>query len=34
MANSKVIFFGETLIDLTQDTAQPDKLLRGHNRHL
>lgn len=33
MANSKVIFFGETLIDLTQDTAQPDKLLRGYTAH-
>ena len=33
MANSKIIFFGETLIDLTQDTVAADKLLRGHTAH-
>lgn len=33
MANSKIIFFGETLIDLTQDTVAADKLLRGYTAH-
>ena len=33
MANSKVIFFGETLIDLTQDTVEADALLAGYTAH-
>lgn len=33
MANSKIIFFGETLMDLTADTVQADKLLRGYTAH-
>ena len=33
MANSKIIYFGQTLIDLTQDTVQPDKLLAGYTAH-
>lgn len=33
MANSKIIYFGETLIDLTADTVQPDKLLLGYTAH-
>lgn len=33
MANNKIIFGGRTLIDLTQDTVTPDKLLDGHTAH-
>ena len=33
MANSKIIFNGKTLIDLTQDTVVADKLLTGHTAH-
>ena len=33
MANSKVIFYGETLIDLTQDTVEADALLAGYTAH-
>lgn len=33
MAISKVIFGGETLIDLTADTIQADKLLTGYTAH-
>lgn len=33
MANSKIIFNGKTLIDLTQDTVAADKLLTGHTAH-
>lgn len=33
MANSKIIFAGKTLIDLTQDTVVADKLLAGYTAH-
>ena len=33
MANSKIIYFGETLMDLTQDTVEADKLLQGVTAH-
>lgn len=33
MATSKVIFGGETLIDLTADTVKADKLLKGYTAH-
>lgn len=33
MAISKVIYGGETLIDLTNDTVEPDKLLEGITAH-
>lgn len=33
MANSKIVFFGETLIDLTADTVTADKLLAGTKAH-
>lgn len=33
MAKSKVIYFGETLIDLTADTLKADKLLKGYTAH-
>lgn len=33
MANSKIIFNGKTLIDLTQDTVVADKLLKGYTAH-
>ena len=33
MANSKIIFAGRTLIDLTQDTVVADKLLEGYTAH-
>ena len=33
MANNKIIFGGKTLIDLTQDTVTPDKLLDGYTAH-
>lgn len=33
MANSKIIFNGKTLIDLTQDTIVADKLLKGYTAH-
>ncbi len=33
MANSKIIFGGKTLIDLTQDTVKSDKLLKGYTAH-
>lgn len=33
MANSKVIFGGEVLIDLTADTVKEDKLLKGYTAH-
>lgn len=33
MANSKIIFGGEVLIDLTADTVTPDKLLSGTTAH-
>lgn len=33
MANSKVVFYGETLIDLTSDTVAAAKLLKGITAH-
>lgn len=30
---SKVVYFGETLIDLTTDTVEPSKLLKGFTAH-
>lgn len=30
---SKVVYFGETLIDLTNDTVEPSKLLKGFTSH-
>ena len=33
MANSKIIYFGEVLIDLTQDTVEANKLLQGVTAH-
>ena len=32
-AISKVVFGGNTLIDLTQDTVVADKLLQGYTAH-
>ena len=33
MGKSKIIYYGETLMDLTADTVQPDKLLKGYTAH-
>lgn len=33
MANSKIIYNGNVLIDLTQDTVVADKLLKGYTAH-
>ena len=33
MGRSKIVFGGEVLIDLTQDTITPDKLLKGTTAH-
>lgn len=33
MAISKIIYGGNTLIDLTPDTIKPDKLLKGYTAH-
>ena len=33
MANSKVVFDGEVLIDLTADTVKKDNLLKGYTAH-
>lgn len=33
MANSKIVFGGEVLIDLTADTVKEDKLLKGYTAH-
>lgn len=33
MANSKIVFGGEVLIDLTADTVKADKLLKGYTAH-
>ena len=33
MANSKIVFGGEVLIDLTSDTITKDKLLKGYTAH-
>lgn len=30
---SKVVYFGETLIDLTSDTVEPSKILKGFTAH-
>jgi len=31
--NSKVVYFGEVLMDLTSDTVEPSKLLKGFTAH-
>lgn len=33
MANSKIVFGGEVLIDLTADTVKADKVLKGYTAH-
>lgn len=33
MARSKIIYYGETLMDLTQDTVTKEKLLKGYTAH-
>jgi hypothetical protein len=33
MAISKIIYGGQTLIDLTSDTVTPDKILKGYTTH-
>lgn len=33
MANNKIEYFGQVLIDLTQDTVTADKLLKGYTAH-
>lgn len=33
MANSKVTYYGQTLIDLTGDTVKPETLLKGTTAH-
>lgn len=33
MAKSKIVYFGEVLMDLTGDTVTPDKLLKGVTAH-
>lgn len=33
MGNSRIDFFGETLIDLTNDTVTPDTLAKGVTAH-
>lgn len=33
MANSKIVFGGRVLMDLTADTIKPDKLLKGYTAH-
>lgn len=33
MANNKIIYYGETLIDLTADTVTPETLLSGQTAH-
>ena len=33
MGNSKIIFYGETLIDLTGDTVTKEKMLKGITAH-
>lgn len=33
MGNSKIVYYGETLIDLTGDTVEPAKLLKGVTAH-
>lgn len=33
MAVSKVVYGGQTLIDLTADTVKPDKVLKGYTTH-
>lgn len=33
MARNKIVYYGETLIDLTPDTVTPETLLRGQTAH-
>lgn len=33
MGKSKIIFGGNVLLDLTADTVEPDKILKGHTAH-
>ena len=33
MANCKVTYYGQTLIDLTGDTVKPETLLKGTTAH-
>lgn len=33
MGNSKIVYYGETLIDLTEDTVEAAKLLKGFTAH-
>ena len=33
MGNSKIVYYGETLIDLTGDTVEAAKLLKGVTAH-
>ena len=33
MANSKIVYFGKVLMDLTQDTVTPEKMLKGTKAH-
>lgn len=33
MANSKIIYYGQVLMDLTADTIKADKLLKGYTAH-
>lgn len=33
MGNSKIDYFGKTLIDLTQDSVTPEALLKGYTAH-
>jgi hypothetical protein len=33
MANSKIVYFGKVLMDLTKDTVVADKLLTGYTAH-
>lgn len=33
MGRNKIIYFGETLIDLTSDTVTPETLLKGQTAH-
>lgn len=31
--NSKIVYYGQVLMDLTADTVKPDKLLKGYTAH-
>lgn len=33
MTYNKVVFDGKTLIDLTQDTVTPEKIIKGYTAH-